>query len=124
MPTRDPNQNSALNRLLMRVTRRAEKASPESLARTFVPVDPIPILLESPDNQVIYGRRGTGKTHLLKYLAETKKEEGDVALYVDLRTIGSSGGLYGDASQPLGLRATNLLVDLIEDLHNQLRELI
>jgi hypothetical protein len=118
------NSNMAVNRLLMRVTRRAEKATPEYLARTFVPVEPVPSLLESLDNQVIYGRRGTGKTHLLKYLAETKKQEGDVALYVDLRTIGSSGGLYADASQPLGLRATNLLVDLIEELHNQIRELV
>ena len=116
--------NMAVNRLLMRVTRRAEKATPEYLARTFVPVEPVPSLLESLDNQVIYGRRGTGKTHLLKYLAETKKQEGDVALYVDLRTIGSSGGLYADASQPLGLRATNLVVDLIEELHNQIRELV
>lgn len=118
------NSNMAVNRLLMRVTRRAEKATPEYLARTFVPVEPVPSLLESLDNQVIYGRRGTGKTHLLKYLAETKKQEGDVALYIDLRTIGSSGGLYADTSQPLGLRATNLLVDLIEELHNQIRELV
>lgn len=116
--------NGAVNRLMMRVTRRAEKAAPDYLARTFVPVEPVPSLLESLDNQVIYGRRGTGKTHLLKYLAETKKREGDVALYVDLRTIGSSSGLYADTSQPLGLRATNLLVDLIEELHNQIRELV
>jgi len=118
------NYNKAVNRLLMRVTRRAEKATPEYLARTFVPVEPLPSLLESLDNQVIYGRRGTGKTHLLKYLAEGKKREGDVALYIDLRTIGSSGGLYADAAQPLGLRATHLLVDLVEELHNQIRELV
>jgi hypothetical protein len=126
MPEQDSNQDphKALNQLLMRVTRRAEKATPDYLTRTFVPVDPIPSLLESLDNQVIYGRRGTGKTHLLKYLAEKKKEEGDVALYVDLRTIGSSGGLYADTSQPVGLRATILLVDLIEELHSQIRELV
>ena len=120
----DRSYSKAVNRLLMRVTRRAEKATPDYLARTFVPVEPIPSLLESLDNQVIYGRRGTGKTHLLKYLAETKKREGDIALYVDLRTIGSSGGLYADTSQPLGLRATNLLVDLIGELHSQIRELV
>jgi Cdc6-like AAA superfamily ATPase len=62
--------NKALNRLLMRVTRRAEKSTVEYLTRTFVPVEPVPVLLESVDNQVIYGRRGTGKTHLLKYIAE------------------------------------------------------
>jgi hypothetical protein len=102
--------NKALNRLLMRVTRRAEKSTAEYLTRTFVPVEPVPGLLESSDNQVIYGRRGTGKTHLLKYIAESKKRDGDIALYMDLRTIGSSGGLYADISQPLALRATHLLV--------------
>ena len=120
----NPSDNRAVNRLLMRVARRAEKATPEYLAHTFVPVEPVPSLLESLDNQIIYGRRGTGKTHILKYLAEAKKREGNVALYFDLRMIGSSGGLYADASQPLGLRATNLLVDLIEELHNQIRELV
>jgi hypothetical protein len=116
--------NKALNRLLMRVTRRAEKSTAEYLTRTFVPVEPVPGLLESSDNQVIYGRRGTGKTHLLKYIAESKKREGDIALYIDLRTIGSSGGLYADPSQPLALRATHLLVDLVEELHNQVRDLV
>jgi hypothetical protein len=112
-----------VNQLLMRVRRRAEKATPSYLTQTFVPIEPVPILLESIDNQVIYGRRGTGKTHLLKYLAELKKRQGDVALYVDLRTIGSSGGLYADASQPLAMRATHLLVDLVEEIHTQIREL-
>jgi len=116
--------NKALNRLLMRVTRRAEKSTAEYLTRTFVPVEPVPSLLESSDNQVVYGRRGTGKTHLLKYIAESKKRDGDIALYIDLRTIGSSGGLYADLSQPLALRATHLLVDLVEELHNQVRDLV
>jgi hypothetical protein len=113
----------AVNRLLMRVTRRAEKAAPEYLAQTFVPVEPVPTLLNSVDNQIIYGRRGTGKTHLLKYLGELKKRDGDIALYIDLRTIGSSAGLYADASQPLATRATNLLVDLVEEIHSQIRGL-
>ena len=38
------NYSKAVNRLLMRVTRRAEKATPDYLARTFVPVEPIPSL--------------------------------------------------------------------------------
>lgn len=118
------NPNRAVNRLLMRVARRAEKASPEHVARTFVPVDPVPSLLDAPDNSVLYGRRGTGKTHLLKYLAETKAAVGDIALYVDLRTIGSSGGLYSDRGEPVAQRATYLLMDVVEEIHNQLYELL
>ncbi|HEV7824115.1 MAG TPA: hypothetical protein VGP02_04355 [Mycobacteriales bacterium] len=116
--------NPAINRLLMRVARRAEKSSPEDLARTFVPVHPVPTLLDSPDSSVLYGRRGTGKTHLLKYLAATKAAAGDLALYVDLRTIGSSGGLYADRHESAVDRGTCLLVDVLEEIHNQLYELL
>lgn len=42
------------------------------------------------------GRRGTGKTHALSYLEAQIRERGDVAVYVDMRTIGSTGGIYGD----------------------------
>jgi len=63
-----------------------------------------------------------GKCHARE--AESKKSDGDIALYIDLRTIGSSGGLYADPSQPLALRATHLLVDLVEELHNQVRDLV
>jgi hypothetical protein len=117
-------QNAAINKLLMRVARRAEKSTPEYLTHTFVPVDPVPALLDCPDNQVLYGRRGTGKTHLLKYLAQRKNEADDVAVYNDLRTVGSSGGLYADKTQSVALRATHLLVDVIEHLHAQLLDLI
>jgi hypothetical protein len=118
------NYNEAVNRLLMRVARRAEKATPDYLARTFVPIEPIPSLLESLDNQVIYGRRGTGKTHLLKYTGEIKKRQDDIALYIDLRTLGSNRDLYTDTSHPLGERAKNLLVDLVGAIHNQIRDLV
>jgi hypothetical protein len=64
------------------------------------------------------------RQHLLKYLAATKAEAGDIALYVDLRTIGSSGGLYSDRAEPLAERATHLLIDVIEEIHNQLYELL
>lgn len=116
--------NASINKLLMRVAKRAEKSTPAYLAHTFVPVEPMPALLEGADNQVLYGRRGTGKTHFLKYLAQEKLARGDVAVYIDLRTIGSSGGLYSDRNQSVALRATHLLVDVIEHLHNLLMDLV
>jgi hypothetical protein len=119
----DQDKNRAVNSLLMRVARRADKSTPEYLAETFVPVDPVPALLNSVDNQIIYGRRGTGKTHLLQYFAEARKGEGDVALYIDLNTIGSSS-TYSDPSQPATERATYLLIDLVEQIHNQLWDLL
>ena len=68
--------------------------------------------LGSQSNGIIYGRRGTGKTHALKYLAETEKRKGNFVVYIDMekRDLGSTEGLYGDPSLPVPERATRLLV--------------
>lgn len=77
-------------------------------------------VLSSRDHQVVYGRRGTGKTHALLYLAEQAKAGGAIPVYVDLRNIGSSGGIYGDTNVPLPQRATRLLLDVLGSIHETL----
>jgi hypothetical protein len=72
------------------------------------------------DHQVLYGRRGTGKTHALSYLADQIEKKGDIAIQVDMRTIGSTGGLYSDTSVPIAERGTRLLMDTLSQLHEQL----
>ncbi|NOJ83449.1 ORC-CDC6 family AAA ATPase [Myxococcus xanthus] len=114
MPTTHINQS------LMRIAKRAETQSPEVLVKTFVDIGPLFSILSSRDNQVLYGRRGTGKTHALKYLAENLKSNGDIAIFVDLRTIGSSGGIYGDSATPLPERGTRLLIDTLSAVQDKL----
>jgi Cdc6-like AAA superfamily ATPase len=75
----------------MQFDRRAEKVSQEILTRTFVDAEPLFIQLSSKNHQVLYGRRGTGKTHALKFLAEKISEQGETSIYVDLRAVGSNG---------------------------------
>ncbi len=77
-------------------------------------------VLSSRDHQIVYGRRGTGKTHALAYLAEQESSRNLASVYVDLRNIGSSGGLYGDPSIPLPQRATRLTLDLVAAIHDEL----
>jgi hypothetical protein len=36
---------------------------------------------------------------------------------MDLRTVGSTGGLYGDTTQPISVRGTQLLIDVLEAIH-------
>jgi hypothetical protein len=93
-----------------------------TLARTFVWVEEIGNSLRLVDHQVLYGRRGTGKTHALNYLASEVASEGDLPIYLDLRTIGSSSGLYADESEPVSQRGTRLLIDVLEAVHNELYE--
>lgn len=107
---------SPVNRALLRVPRRAESGQVERLADTFVDSG-IAAALETVDHQVIYGRRGTGKTHALRYLEAQVTGAGDVAVYLDLRTVGSPEGLFMVGSVPVVERAGRLLVDLLAQFH-------
>jgi hypothetical protein len=86
----------------------------------FVDSEPLFELLSTRNNQVIYGRRGTGKTHALKYLGESVAGLGELAVYVDLRSIGSNSSIYSDASRSLSDRATTLIVDVLNALYDEL----
>ena len=105
---------------LLEITRRAERATDEKLTETFVDAEPLLASVSTPDNQVIFGRRGTGKTHVLKYLNRSKSAAGDVAVFLDLRAIGSNGSIYSDQSKTITQRATPLLLDILQELHEQL----
>ena len=54
-----------LHKTLLNFTKRAERANTEILASNFVDSEPLFDLLSTPNNQIVYGRRGTGKTHAL-----------------------------------------------------------
>jgi len=113
---------SQINTALFKLSKRAEMNDRSKLVATFVDVGPLFTLLSNKDHQVVYGRRGTGKTHALSFLAEKVQEEGHVAILLDMRTVGSSGGLYADTSRPLSERATSLLVDTMTAIHDGLYE--
>ncbi|QUQ62802.1 hypothetical protein [Kutzneria sp. CA-103260] len=109
-----------VNQALMRIPRRAESTDRSTLATTYVAAGSFSAMLNSEDHQILYGRRGTGKTHALLYLSDVVERAGDVAVYVDLRTIGSAGGLYADSSLSPSTRGTHLLVDTLEAIHEEL----
>jgi hypothetical protein len=107
----------------MQFDRRAEKVSQEILARTFVDAEPLFIQLSSRNHQVFYGRRGTGKTHALKYLAESIRARQEKAIYVDLRSVGSNGSIYSDGKRTLAERASRLIVDVLEAIEQELMQI-
>ena len=71
---------------------------------------------------MVYGRRGTGKTHALKYLSETLRAKGDTVVYLDLRLLGSSGGIYADAGISVEEAGTRLLIDVLQTTYDELVE--
>lgn len=110
---------SPANRTLSKIPKRAEKQEVEVLHRTFSDSGVFDFL-DTIDNQIVYGRRGTGKTHALNYLASEKRRAGDLAVYVDLRTIGSPVGVSGGEPASRAARATRLLIDTLTALHEEL----
>jgi len=108
-----------INEALMRLQRRAESSDREFLQRSFVDVPPLLQLLSSRNHQVIFGRRGTGKTHALRYLAGVLRSSGDLPVEVDLRTAGAVGK-YSSAHTPLDQRGSGLLADVLGHIQNAL----
>ncbi|HEY0346500.1 MAG TPA: hypothetical protein VGC59_17740, partial [Solirubrobacteraceae bacterium] len=89
------------------------------LTATFV--DPgISEQLDNPNNQIIFGRRGTGKTHVLRVLDDLlSSQRGNLVCYLDLRMLGSNS-VFEDVGRPLHLRATSLIKDVFEPIHASL----
>lgn len=79
---------SQFNRALNLIPKRAEQRHSERLRETFLDSG-VAVALEAIDHQVVYGRRGTGKTHALRYIESQIQSRGDVAVYADLRTKGA-----------------------------------
>jgi len=74
--------NAVLNSQIMRMARRVENPPAEVLRDSFVPVASLVAQLQSSEHQILFGRRGTGKTRLIRYLQEQRDAEGALAIYL------------------------------------------
>ncbi len=110
------------NLAFLKIAKRAERQDDEVLQRTFVDFGTVFTALSSVDHQLIFGRRGAGKTHLLTYLRLSRRKVGEIAIQIDMRHLGSAGGIYADASIPLPQRATRLLKEVLAIIYERLLE--
>jgi hypothetical protein len=116
----DQNIMRAVPKILQRSERQVDL---ERTLRTFVDVGVLPQLLNR-NNQILYGRRGTGKTHVLRVLdSQLQQEPGNVVVYLDARTMGSTAQ-FADTSRPFGQRCLALFRDFLSPLYNALLEYI
>jgi hypothetical protein len=115
---RDTEVTNAVRRIKPRADREPDD---ERLLITFV--DPgISEQLDSTNNQILYGRRGTGKTHVLRVLGDLlRAQPHNVVVYQDLRSLGSSAE-FEDDQLPLAYRATSLIRTVFEPLHTLVLE--
>lgn len=112
----------ATNLAFLRIAKRAERQDDDILQKTFVDFGSVMTVVSAVDHQVIFGRRGTGKTHLLTVFRQSRRASGEIAIQIDMRNLGSSGGIYADSSIPLPQRATRLLIDVLAAIHGNLFE--
>jgi len=83
----------AFRRAVASIQRRAEKQVDwEKLDQVFVKSDLFD-RVQSPDSQLMLGRRGTGKTHLMRVFQQEATRRGELVLYIDCTRLGS--GLSG-----------------------------
>ena len=114
----DPKIQAAVSRIMQRSERQTDAGK---LVNTYVDVGLLPQLYNR-NHQIFYGRRGTGKTHVLKVL-ETRfsSDESLTVVYIDCRTLGSTSQ-FCDASLPIGRRCLALFRDFLLAIHHSLLE--
>lgn len=105
---------------LPHVSRRAERSEGSTLRDTFVEMVDVDLLTRSRENQIIFGRRGTGKTHVLNYMAEILGRQEEVVVLADLRIVGSASAYQLRDESSFELAATRIVVDLLATMHEQL----
>ncbi|MDN4476230.1 hypothetical protein QQX09_10225 [Demequina sp. SYSU T00192] len=103
------------------VPRSERQADPSLLRSTYVDAGVL-AQMSNAKNQILYGRRGTGKSHLLQYLATELAKGGTTATaYVDLRLLGSSH-LYLDQNRPIADRCVAVFRDLLGIIQSTLMD--
>lgn len=103
-----------------RILQRSERQEDiQKLVGTFVDVGVLP-QLNNQNNQILYGRRGTGKTHVLKVLSSQLQENAkNIVVYIDARTLGSTAQ-YSDDTLPMRQRCLALFRDILLEIHTPL----
>ena len=112
MILKDPKISQAVASISQRAER--QKAI-NKLVNSYVEVGILPQLLNT-NNQILFGRRGTGKTHILRILETRLKENSGIAVcYIDGRTLGSSPQ-FTDQNLPINYRCGSLFIDILNEI--------
>jgi len=114
---RDPRFRRAVAAIQLRAEKQTEW---DKLEQVFVRSDLLD-RVESPDSQLVLGRRGTGKTHLLRVFAKDALSHGESALYIDLTQLGSG---YSGLDIAPRVVAQKYFIAFLNQLGSELLELV
>jgi hypothetical protein len=102
------------------ISQRAERQRDiNKIVSSYVEVGILPQLLNN-NNQILYGRRGTGKTHILKIYENMHKDDiNKTVCYIDCRFLGSSPQ-FADTTLSVSHRCSSLFTDLLNEIYDVL----
>lgn len=102
------------------ISQRAERQRDiNKIVSSYVEVGILPQLLNN-NNQILYGRRGTGKTHILKiYENFYKDDKTKTVCYIDCRFLGSSPQ-FADTTLSVSHRCSSLFTDVLNEIYDVL----
>ena len=106
--------------LLQQISKRAEDLTKKEQAESFVAIRRIDGALRNRDSRIIFGRRGTGKTHILSFVESQARSAGGLCCLLDMRTLGSNNSIYSNQNLSPQVRATTLIRDLLTAIHEKL----
>lgn len=102
------------------ISQRAERQRDiNKLISSYVEVGILPQLMNN-NNQILFGRRGTGKTHILKfYENQYVPDPNTTVIYIDCRVLGSSPQ-FSDTKLSLSHRCSSLFKDILDEIYDGL----
>lgn len=113
-------RSESFKHAVVSVHKRAEKVTDQQrLAEIFVPID-ARTRVETSDTQLILGRRGTGKTHLIRAFQDDSERHGQVVLNYDCTRLGSG---YSGLNIPPVAVASKYFAALLNQLGTDLYDL-
>ena len=116
-------QDQLLMAAVSKIFQRSERQEDvEKLNGTYVDVGLLP-QLNNQNHQVFYGRRGTGKTHIMKVLQNELSKSNDIVVYIDCRTLGSTDQ-FSDPNAPMQKRCLSLFRDILLCVYHEILEYI
>lgn len=112
----------AVDAAVARLEPRSERVELPVLVETYVDAGVLSFV-SAPRHQIVYGRRGTGKSHLLRVIgAAADSHPQSTFVYIPLDQLGSASIVF-DSTRPVRLRCINLFRDLLAGISNHLLDL-
>jgi len=109
---KDPKIVQAISNISQRAERQRDITK---IVDSYVEVGILP-QLNNNNNQILYGRRGTGKTHILKILEDAlTKSSSKAVCYIDCRFLGSSPQ-FTDVNMSIEYRCSSLFTDILNEI--------